>query len=624
MAAKPYEQFGPFILFKKLESDALGDLWRAGQIENDRLAGVVALRRLSSGNREALVQSASEAHNVVPLLSGTSFVKNQITDVVDGIPVISHEYSGGRSLRHIVDRARGGAGVSPNPIPLEQAIVIAEKIALSLATTTEVRYAGSRLSHGALIPQFVWINGDGEIRVAGQHLGKGLVASLKTPKVAAEIARYFAPECQSSGDPAKASDVYSMGAVMYLLVTGNEPPDVVSGSAFTQTVRAAKSTSGEAIPDDIRTILEKSLAPDRAMRFASIGDLKQAISGLAHSGKYSATTFNLAFYLSNLLKKEIEGEAVEHEKESKLNLAPYLVQPVAAPTFEAITRPQQRSRLPLYIGAAVALAAIGAAGVFMTIQTKASQAPAASPAVPKPKVNPAPPVVALPPVVAAPAAVDPAAEKKAFEAAVNQKLQEEMMKLQTQFNQKAQQQRAKNAPASEASASSAPSPVQRPQQTAEDRAVSAAALDQRQLTSRQEQPAVTTTTPPAGTNPQPQTVQQSTPAVTSSATEVNAVHEGDVIDYTDLDTPPRPLAPPHPVYPPLALRQRVESTVMVTALVSETGEVVDVKVLKGDARFGFNDAAIRAMRATRFSVPMKSGKHVKTWFPQTINFRAGS
>ena len=83
MPAKPYEQFGPFILFKKLESDAPGDLWRAGRIEGDHLEAVVALRRLSGGNREALIQSASEARNVVSLLSGTSFVKNQIIDVVD-------------------------------------------------------------------------------------------------------------------------------------------------------------------------------------------------------------------------------------------------------------------------------------------------------------------------------------------------------------------------------------------------------------------------------------------------------------------------------------------------------------------------------------------------------------
>jgi len=107
MPAKPYEQFGPFILFKKLESGALGDLWRAGQIEGNHLAGVVALWRLSGGNRDALVQSASEARNVVSILSGTSFVKNQVIDVVDGIPVIAHEYGGGRSLRP------GGWGCSP-------------------------------------------------------------------------------------------------------------------------------------------------------------------------------------------------------------------------------------------------------------------------------------------------------------------------------------------------------------------------------------------------------------------------------------------------------------------------------------------------------------------------------
>ena len=39
MAAKnkPYEQFGPYILFKKLESDPLGELWRAARIENGRV-----------------------------------------------------------------------------------------------------------------------------------------------------------------------------------------------------------------------------------------------------------------------------------------------------------------------------------------------------------------------------------------------------------------------------------------------------------------------------------------------------------------------------------------------------------------------------------------------------------
>ena len=203
MAAKnrPYEQFGTFILFKKLETDSLGDLWRAGRVDGANLGPTMALRRLSGGNRAAMTQSAADASQLVPLLSGTTFAKEQTIDVVNGVPFVAHEYSGGRSLRHIVDRARGGTGVTPNPVPLDQAIVIAEKIALSLATTADLRYLGNRLAHGALIPQFVWITDEGEIRVAGQQLGKGIIASLADSRVAAELASTSRP---STGPPARS------------------------------------------------------------------------------------------------------------------------------------------------------------------------------------------------------------------------------------------------------------------------------------------------------------------------------------------------------------------------------------------------------------------------------------
>jgi hypothetical protein len=54
---KPYEQFGPYVLFRKLETDALGDLWRAGRIDGNALGPTVALRRLTGGNRDARRQS---------------------------------------------------------------------------------------------------------------------------------------------------------------------------------------------------------------------------------------------------------------------------------------------------------------------------------------------------------------------------------------------------------------------------------------------------------------------------------------------------------------------------------------------------------------------------------------
>lgn len=642
---KPYEQFGRYILFMKLESDALGELWRAAAIEGNALGPLVALRRFTGGNRGAMASSAAVAHSVAPLLTGTSFVRQQSIDVIDGVPFVAHEYAGGRSLKYIVGRARGGTGAQPNPMPMDQAIVIAEKVALSLATTADLRFGGNRLTHGGLLPQFIWITDDGEIRVGGQQLGSGLLASLKDPRVAAEIGRYFSPESQATGIASKTADVWAMGAVLFLLVTGIEPPDSTTASAFTQVVRSAKTTGGAAIPDDIRVILDKSLTLDANARYASPGEMKQAISALANSGKYSATTFNLAFYVSTLLKKEIEGEALDRDRESKVSLAPYIealaapVAPLAAvpapppaaavPMFAAaVEAGQRRSKAPLAIAAVVVIAALGA-GAFFTFRSQGSKPQAAAPTAQTAAIVPPPrpsiisqPLVAAAPSTATAAPTDTAAaeaaQKQAFEAAVQRKLQEEMMKLQADYTKKLQQTQSKQAPVQVAAATSAPAaavPVARPAAPPEDHAPSAAQLDQQRLNSRNE-------APPALA---PAQTQSSAPPPAVAAAPVQAapppVREGDIVAVDKLDTPPHVTRASLPVYPPMALRQHISTTVIVTALISENGDVNDVKILRGDDRFGFNEAAVRAVRTTRFAAGLKDGKRVKTWFPIPVQFK---
>jgi len=628
---RPYEQFGSYILFKKLESDALGELWRAGRIDDRHLGPLVALRKLTGGNRQALAESADEARAVAPMLTENSFVKQQVIDVFSGIPFVAHEYNNGRSLRHVVDRARGGAGITPNPIPIDQAILIAEKVALSLATMADLRYNGDRLTHGGLIPQFIWITDEGEVRVAGQRLGKGLIASLKDAKVAPAIGRYFSPEYQHSGEASRSSEVFSMGAILYLLVTGNEPPDAVHVSAFSQSVHATRSTSGQTVPDDIRAVLEKSLVIDPARRYESVADMKQALSALAHGGKYSATTFNLAFYLSTLLKKEVEGETVDREKESKVNIAPYLEHRLE--TSAPILLPPKRSsnKAPLLIAAAVAAAVVAVAalwalfGVKSGTQAKIAAAQPVAPPVAKPAIVPQP-IVATATQAPATATLDPSAQKKAFEDAVNQKLQQEMLKMQSQFDKQLQQKKGKNAAVENTAppvltASVAP---QRTPETLDDRSQSAAAFDERRLAARtdtvtptQITPAVTQTQVPA---PQP---QPQAPAPAPAAASVSTVHEGDVVKFDDLDERPVLVSKPRVVYPAIAMKQHIEASVILTALISETGDVIDVNVLRGDPRFGFNDAAIRAMRGAKYRPAMKDGKRVKTWVPQPIDFKAG-
>ncbi|HUP50420.1 MAG TPA: TonB family protein [Thermoanaerobaculia bacterium] len=645
---KPYERFGPYLLFKKLESDALGDLFRAAPIDGDHLAPFVALRRLSGGNREALAAAAQTAQQVASSLSGPTFVKNQRIDVIAGTAALAYDYASGRSLRAVVDRARGN-GAPPNPIPLDQALVIAERVALSLATTAELRLGGERLLHGALIPQFVWISEDGEIRVAGQQLGPGIVASLHDEKVAAEIGRYLAPETHHTGAASRSTEVYALGAILYLAATGLEPPDPTRTSAFTHAIRAARTMAGAPMPDEIRTILEKSLNIDPSSRYETPADMRTALSALTASGRYSATSFNLAFYLSNLLKKEIESEAAEREREAKTSLAPYLAAETELAPLPAAAAREGRSRAPLAIAATLLLAAVGAgAWLFLTAEKEVAPAAAANLAsmttaqpvqqrvvLPEPILASAPSPDTAPPLPEAPTQTtdDQAARKKAFDDAVKKRLQEELLKLQAEHTRQLQQQQAMNAPLPGTAAPPAQTTAAPP--AAEERVAPAAAqLDQPRRETAAQEETLSSLPQQAGLAPspvvpapiEPAPVPLTAPAPASTQTSAPppaapAVREGDVVDMNDLDELPTAIREPRPVYPPIAARQRIEATVMASILISETGEVLDVKILRGDPRFGFNDSAVRAFRSARYTPAMKDGKRVKTWVAQMIQFR---
>lgn len=287
----------------------------------------------------------------------------------------------------------------------------------------------------------------------------------------------------------------------------------------------------------------------------------------------------------------------------------------------------------MMIAAGLAIAVLGA-GAFVALGSKKSATPA-EPVRHLASAAPTPPTVRQPvipePILSSPTpqpgatatAVNEAAQKKAFEDAVKQKLHAEMMKLQSDYTKQLQQQQSRNAPVP---AAPAPAPVikvadSQAQHPIEERSSdpSAAQLDmQRQRENVKPQDGVAQAPPPA-TTPAPVPVQQQ-----QQAAVIPEIHEGDVVDVSDLDVVPKRTRDPHVIYPPMAARQKIETTILMSVLVSETGDVTDVKILRGDERFGFNDAAVRALRGARYSPAMKSGKRVKTWLPQMIQFKPGA
>jgi TonB family protein len=74
-----------------------------------------------------------------------------------------------------------------------------------------------------------------------------------------------------------------------------------------------------------------------------------------------------------------------------------------------------------------------------------------------------------------------------------------------------------------------------------------------------------------------------------------------------------------PLYPQVALRAHIGGIVLLRVLVSETGEPVEVQVLKGVAG-GLTESAVAAVRNWRFQPATRGGSPVRGWTTIPIPF----
>ncbi len=74
-----------------------------------------------------------------------------------------------------------------------------------------------------------------------------------------------------------------------------------------------------------------------------------------------------------------------------------------------------------------------------------------------------------------------------------------------------------------------------------------------------------------------------------------------------------------PVYPELAIRSRVECTVILEAVIGRAGRIIDTTVLRG-CRLGLDEAALDAVSRWQFTPPMLNGRPVEVIGTFTVRF----
>ncbi len=322
------EQFGSYLLLKKLTEDALGETFRAGKVVQGAIDRVALLRVFNGRGLDTrgLLDRIASRRKLGEHLSGPNIMTAVDVGEAQGTPYVAYDYIAGKDLASLLDQATA----KRSPFPTDHALLVAERVSQALAMAGETKIDGNRILHGFVVPQFVRISNEGETRLLGFESGPALRGLLANPSLARPFARYLAPEALAGAAPARSDDVYSLGALLYELLVGQMLPSPPA-SGFAEVIdRASLAADGSSLPSEIAGLLKRSLAA-KEQRIPDALTWHKALSKMMYEGQFNPTTFNLAFFMHNLFRSEIERETQELqvEKTIKIPAAPGASAPAA-------------------------------------------------------------------------------------------------------------------------------------------------------------------------------------------------------------------------------------------------------------------------------------------------------
>jgi serine/threonine protein kinase len=268
-AAPDANNFGKYELLGEIARGGMGIVYRARQHGLDRL---VALKMvLGTGTdheaaqrflQEARAAAALDHPNVVPIYD---------TGEINGRPYFTMALIDGPNLRGYAD----GRGTLPIP----------EVVGLFAQVVEGVAHAHKHgIIHRDLKPANVLMDKDGRPRVTDFGLAKrtAVDSALTATGQVVGTPQYMAPEqARDSKDVGPPADVYSLGAILYFLLTGRPP---FSGESFTDLLikvvtdpptppRQARAD----VPADLEALCLRCLAKQPAERFADASELADAL-----------------------------------------------------------------------------------------------------------------------------------------------------------------------------------------------------------------------------------------------------------------------------------------------------------------------------------------------------------
>ena len=262
-------RIGNYQVLEEVGRGGMGVIYRARQRHSRR---IVALKRILSyhaDSQETLARFRRESQAAASLDHPNILPIYEVSECDDGLPFFSMKFAGGGSLLDAAPTLRNEP---------RRAVALLAKVARA------VQYAhGQGILHRDLKPGNVLLDGRGEPLVSDFGLAKWLDTTSHLTRTLTIFGTpgYIAPE-QVNGSAGKlgpASDVYSLGAILFDLLTGRPP---FMGEHALKVIQQASEkpapklrTLMPGLDRDLETICSKCLDREPGARYRSAGALAE-------------------------------------------------------------------------------------------------------------------------------------------------------------------------------------------------------------------------------------------------------------------------------------------------------------------------------------------------------------
>jgi len=310
VAKNAVQTFGKYQILERIATGGMAEIYKARLESIGGFQRTFAIKRILphlSQNADYVAMLVDEA-KVAGLLTHANIV--QILDLgqIEGIWYIAMEYVDGRDLGDVLKQAASKGIILPVP----HAVYIALELlkGLEYAHQRQVMRGGRpvplNIIHRDISPPNILLSFQGEVKLTDFGIARASHKALETHSgIIKGRFDYMSPEqAAAAKDLDQRSDLFSVGVVLYEMLTGEHPFRSESEFGTLDKIRSGRyvpvSAKNPEIPFVLETIVDRALRPDRNERYTNATAFKEALDKFFHDSGFIFTHTTLSNYARSL------------------------------------------------------------------------------------------------------------------------------------------------------------------------------------------------------------------------------------------------------------------------------------------------------------------------------------